>query len=116
MSATALTVTTTAAAGVSWPAMAAVDNGNGNTITNSGREAIIVTNLSGSTLTVGIVTSGVYQVQTVNYAVADVSATLNNNTSKIFGPFDPTLFGTTVTFSWSTGTNVTAGVLSLGVA
>ena len=116
MAATALTVTTTAAAGTVWPAGTAVDLGNGNSFTNTGREAMIVTNTSGGVLTVTIVTSGVYGVGSVNYAVADVTATQSNNVSRIYGPFDTTLFGSSVSVSWSTGTNVTANVLSLGSA
>lgn len=119
MTATALSVVTTAAAGTVLPAQAAVDNSNGNTFTNTGREAMIVTNLSGSSLTITITTNGVYAVGAVNYAVADLTVTLANNTSKIIGPFDKTLFNDgsqNVDLAWSTGTNVTCNVISLGTA
>lgn len=119
MSATALSVVTTAAAGTVLPAQTAVDSGNGNTFTNTGREALIVTNLSGSSLTVTITTNGVYAVGSVNYSVADLVVTLANNTSKIMGPFDKTLFndgGQNVDIAWSTNTNVTCNVISLGTA
>ncbi len=119
MSATALSITTTAAAGTVLPAQAAVDNGNGNTFTNTGREALIVTNTSGVSLTVTITTNGVYAVGAVNYSVADLVVTLANNTSKIIGPFDKTLFNdgsANVDVAWSTGTNVTCNVISLGTA
>jgi hypothetical protein len=45
--------------------------------------------------------------------------TLANNTSKIIGPFDKTLFNdgsANVDVAWSTGTNVTCNVISLGTA
>ena len=119
MTATALSVVTTAAAGTVLPAQAAVDSSNGNTFTNTGREALIVTNLSGSSLTVTITTNGVYAVGSVNYAVADLTVTLANPPSKVMGPFDKTLFndgGGNVDIGWSTGTNVTCNVLSLGSA
>lgn len=119
MTATSLTVTTTAAAGTVLPAGVTVDNTNGNVFTNTGREAIIVSNLSGGTLTITVTTNGVYAVGTVNYAVADLTVTLNNNTTKILGPFDKTLFNDgngAVDLAWSTGTNVTAQVISLGSA
>lgn len=119
MTATSLSVVTTAASGTVLPAGAAVDNSNGNVFTNTGREAMIVSNLSGGVLTVTIVTNGVYAVGTVNYAVADLAVNINNNTSKILGPFDKTLFNDAngaVDISWSSGTNVTAQVISLGTA
>ncbi len=119
MTATALTVTTTAAAGTVLPAQVAADNSNGNTFTNTGREALIVTNLSGGVLTVTITTNGVYAVGAVNYAVADLAVNVANNASKIIGPFDKTLFNdgsANVDIAWSTGTNVTCRVISLGTA
>lgn len=117
MTATSLSVTTTAALGTTFNAAAAVDQANGNTFTNTGREAIIITNLSGSTLTVTFTCNDHYKVATVNYAVTNLAVTLNNNTSKVCGPFDKTLFNDgsgNVDIAWSTGTNVTARVFSLG--
>lgn len=119
MTATSMSVTTSAALGTLFNAAAAVDQANGNTFTNTGREAIIVTNLSGSSLTVTFTTNANYTVSTVNYAVADLTVTLANNTSKVCGPFDKTLFNDgngAVDIAWSTGTNVTARVFSLGSA
>lgn len=119
MTATALTVTTTAAAGVVLPAANSVDAGNGNTFSNTGREMMIVNNINAATLNVTITTNGVYSVGSVNYAIADVLGTVANGTSKVFGPFDKVLYNdanSNVDVSWSAGTNITVSVISLGTA
>ncbi len=119
MTRTALTITTTAAAGVTLNAAQAVDNTNGNTFTNTGRELIEITNGSGSTLTVGFTTNGVYTVGLTQYAVADLNVSVLNATSKVCGPFDKTLFNdgsNNVDVDWSSGSSVTCRVISLGTA
>lgn len=119
MTATQLTVTTTAAAGVVLPAGTAVDSGNGNLFVNTGREIMIVSNINAATVNVTITTNGVYAVGAVQYAIADLVGTVANGTSKVFGPFDKVLFNdanANVDVSWSSGTNVTASVISMGTA
>lgn len=119
MTATAFTVTTTAAAGVVLPAAGAVDNTNGNSFANSGRELIEVTNASGGALTISFVTQGVYTVGITSYPIADLNVSLANATTRGYGPFDKTLFNDTdgnVQITWSTGTSVTARVISLGTS
>lgn len=119
MARTTLTVTTTAAAGVVLPAPAAVDAPNGNQFVNSGREQIEITNGAGSPVTATVTTNGVYTVGAVQYPVADLAITITNGTSKACGPYDKTLFndGTgQVLIDWSSGTTITARVISLGTA
>lgn len=119
MARTALTVTTTAAAGVVLPAPVAVDAPNGNQFVNTGREQIEVTNGSGSPITATFTTNGVYTVGAVQYAIADLVVTIAAGATKACGPFDKTLFndGTgLVLVDWSSGTTVTARVVSLGTA
>lgn len=119
MARTSLTVTTTAAQGAVLPAMAAVDQPNGNQFLNTGRELIEVTNGSGSTITVTFITNGVYTVGTVQYAIADSAQTIAAGATKAFGPFDKTLYndGTgQVLVDYTSGTTVTARVISLGTA
>lgn len=119
MTATQLTVTTTAAAGTVLPAAGAVDSGNGNIFTNTGRELMIVNNVNAATLNVTITTNGVYSVGSVQYAIADLVGTVANGTSKVFGPFDKVLFNDAngnVDVAWSANTNITVNVISLGTA
>lgn len=119
MTATALTVTTTAAAGTVLPAMGAVDASNGNSFTNTGREFIEVTNASGGALTISFITQGVYTVGVTTYPIADLNVSLANATTKGYGPFDMVLFNDTnanVQVTWSTATSVTARVISLGAS
>lgn len=110
MSATALTVTTSAPAGTVLPALAAVDGANGNTFTNTGREVIEIANGAGAPITATFVTTLTYQ----GYAIADLAVSITNGTSKTVGPFDVALFGDVVTVTWSSGTTVTARVTKLG--
>lgn len=119
MARTTLTVTTSAAAGVVLPAAAAVDQPNGNQFTNTGRELIEITNGSGSSITVTIVTNGVYTVGAVQYPIADLAITIAAGVTRVCGPFDKTLFndGTAqVLIDYTSGTTVTARVISLGTA
>lgn len=110
MARTALTVTDTAGpSGATLPAMGAVDAVNGNSFTNSAREQIEITNASGGSLTVTFVTTATYQ----GYAIADNVQTIANGASKVFGPFDSTLYSATVGVDWSTATGVTARVTKL---
>ena len=117
MARTALTVTTTAAAGTVLPAAAAVDNVNGNQFTNTGRELIEINNADSSSHTATFITNGVYSVGSVQYAISDLIVTITNGTSKVSGPFDKVLFndGTNnVDVDWSSATGMTARVISLG--
>lgn len=119
MTATALTVTTTAALGTVLPAATTVDSANGNTFANTNRELMIVSNINGPTLNVTITTNGVYSVGSVQYQIADLAATVANGVTKVFGPFDKTLFNdgaSNVDIAWSSSTNMTARVISLGTA
>jgi hypothetical protein len=114
---TTINSTTTVATGVVLNALAAVDNTNGNQFANTGREMIEIANTNGPTLTVTIITAGVYTVGTTDYAVADINATINNAQTKIFGPFDTTLFNdanNNVQITYSAGANVTQRVITLG--
>lgn len=119
MPATALTVTTTAASGTVYPANTAVDQPNGNSVVNTGRELVIVTNGAASPITVTFITQANYVVNSINYAVADNAQTVTNGTSKIFGPFDRNLYNDTnglLQITWSSGTTITANAISMGTA
>lgn len=120
MTATVLTPTTSAAAGVVYNAAAAVDAGSGNRFTNpTGRAIMEVINGAASTIVVTIVTQGTYAVGSVTYPIADLAVNVVNGTSKIFGPFDKALFNDTngdVQVTYSSGTTITARVIELGTA
>ena len=111
-----LTNTTSTAHGVVLPAPQAVSASD--TFVNTNRRTLIeVTNGGGSPITATFVTSGVYPISsTVTYDVADDAQTVTNGTSKVFGPFDTSLLGTTVTVQFSGTTSVTARVITLGDA
>jgi hypothetical protein len=109
----ALTVTSSTAHGTVLPAAQAVSASD--TFVNNGRTLIEVNNGGGSSTTVTFVTSGVYGLGTISYDVADDAQTVTNGTSKVFGPFDTTLLGTTVTVTFSPTTSVTARVIALGL-
>jgi len=110
-----LTSTTTTGHGITLPAAQAVSASDTFTNTN-GRTILEVTNGGGSPTTVTFVTSGTYAVRTITYDVADDAQTVTNGTSKVFGPFDTTLLGTTITVTFSPTTSVTARVIELGLA
>lgn len=119
MTATPFNISTTAAAGTVLPAAGAVDAGSGNSFVNSGREVVIVTNGAASPINVTFVTQGTYSVGTAVYAIADLVVAVTNGTSKVCGPFDKTLFndGTGLCqITWSSGTTITANVISMGAS
>jgi hypothetical protein len=111
-----LTLTTTTAHGVVLPAAQAVSSSDTFTNTN-GNTMLEVTNGGGSPITVTFVTSGVYPITSaVTYDIADDAQTVTNGTSKIFGPFDRTVLGTTVTVNFSATASVTARAIEKGSA
>jgi hypothetical protein len=119
MARTTLTVQTTAASGIVAAAATAVDQPNGNKFTNDGRTWIEIINGAGTTLTVTFITNGTYNVQAVAYPIADLAPTIAGTTTKVFGPFDKTLFNDSngdVNVDFSSGTTVTARVFALGTA
>ena len=117
---TAFAPTTTAAAGQTLPAAAAVDAANGNSFPNpTGRALIEITNGAASNINVTFITNGVYTVGAVQYTIADLVVLVVNATTKVCGPFDKTLFndGTgSVLVDYSSGTTITARVIELGTA
>lgn len=119
MARTAFVPVTTAAAGTVLSAATAVDAGNGNEFTNAGRAIIEITNGAAATITATFTTNGTYNVGAVSYAIADLAVTVASSTSKVCGPFDSTLFNSasgTVQVDWSSGTSITARVITLGTA
>src|SRR5215831_17632442 len=119
MARTAFAVTTTAAAGTTLPAAVAVDQPNGNQFTNTGRELIEITNGAASNINVTFITNGVYSVGSVQYPIADLVVLVVNATTKVCGPFDKVLFNDgsgNVDVDYSSGTSITARVISLGSA
>ena len=118
MARTAITPTTSAAAGTTLPASVAVDAANGNQFLNPTGKAIIeITNAGGASINATFITNGVYTVGSVQYPVADLVVAVANGASKVCGPFDKTLFndGTgNVQVDWSSGTSVTARVIEVG--
>ena len=119
MARSSLTVQTTAASGIVLAAAAAVDGSNGNEFANDGRTFIEVTKGAASSITATFVTNGTYNVGAVAYPISDLAVVLASSTTKAMGPFDKTLFDSasgTVEINWSSGTSVTARVISLGTA
>lgn len=121
---TALTPINATAPGTVLTASAAVDNTNGNKFANpTGRAIIEITNGSGGTLNVTFTTSATYNVVgtngTVTYNVADPLIAVANATSKVFGPFDKSLYNDAngnVIVNFSSGTSVTARVIEVFLA
>jgi hypothetical protein len=111
----ALTVTATTAAGTVLPAASAADVA-GDTFANTGRELIEINNADASSKTVTFTTTGTYNIGAVQYAIADLAVVVSNGTSKVCGPFDTSLFSSTVTIAYSAVTSVTVRVISLGLA
>jgi len=112
-------VTTTAAAGVTLPAPAAVDAANGNEFVNTGRELIEITNAAASAITATFITNNTYNVGSTAYAIADKAVVVAAGTTVGSGQFDRTLFNSatnTVQVDWSSGTSITARVISLGTS
>jgi hypothetical protein len=119
MARTTFAVTATAAAGTVIAASNAVDAPNGNQFVNTGRELVEITNGAASPINATFTTNGVYTVGVVQYAIADLVVNVTNGTTKVCGPFDKTLFNDANNFvyvDWSSGTTVTARVISLGTA
>lgn len=117
MAATSMTVTTSTPGGAVLPALGAVDAVNGNTFPNTGRESIEVANGAGAPITVTFTTTSSYTTAGgTAFPVADHVVTVTNGTSKIIGPFEIGAFSSTVTIAWSSGTTITARVVSLGAA
>lgn len=112
-----LTSTTSTAHGTVLPAAQAVSASDTFANTN-GRTLIEVTNGSGGSLTVTFVPVGTYNISsTVTYTVTSDAQTVSTGASKVFGPFNTTLFGTgTITVNFSATTSVTARVIELGAA
>jgi hypothetical protein len=84
------------------------------------RSIIEITNGgSGSPVTATFITNGTYLVGAVAYAIADLAVAIASGTTKVCGPFDTTLFNSatgTVQVDWSSGTSMTARVITLGTA
>lgn len=118
---TAFTVTTAAFGGTVLPAAAAVDAPNGNSIANTGttagRVVIEITNGAAASINATVTTSGNYNTTGGAHAVADEIIAITNGTSKIIGPWDPTLYNDAsgnVLIDWSSGTTITARCIALG--
>lgn len=75
-------------------ALEAADNSNGNSFSNSGVEALIVDNTTGGNVTI---TFRDKDGNTINAGATTIAA----NQTAVFGPFDPNIYGTTVTFTAS---------------
>lgn len=120
---TAFTVTTAAFGGTVLPAAGAVDAANGNSIANTGttagRVVIEVTNGAGAPINVTVTTNGNYNTVGGAHAVADEVIAVTNGTSKVIGPWEPTLYNDSsgnVLIDWSSGTTITARCVALGSA
>ena len=111
-----LTSTSSTAHGTVLPAAQAVSASDTFTNTN-GRTMLEVNNGGGGTCTVTFTAVGTYSVASgVTYAVAPDAQTVAAGASKVFGPFNTTLLGTTVTVTFSPTTSVTARVIEMGLA
>ena len=115
---TTINSVTTAAAGTLLNAAAAVDGTNGNQFANpTGRAIIEITNAAAANINVTFNTVGVATFGGVAYAIADVVGVIANATTKVFGPFDKSLFNDAngnVLVDYTSGTNVSARVLEVG--
>jgi hypothetical protein len=124
MARTAFTVINSTAPGTVLTAAAAVDASNGNSFANpTGRAIIEITNGGGASINVTFTTNATYNVVgtngTVVYNVADPLIAVASSTSKVFGPFDKTLYndGTgNVLVDFSSGSSVTARVIEVFLA
>lgn len=115
MARTALTVLTSARFGGSILdiAPAAVNNTDGNFFSNTGSEKLVVVNGSGGSLTVTVALPSSYR-SLDGLATAKTHVVLNSKTA-VIGPFPPDMYNQTngvVNVDWSTGTSVTASVVS----
>jgi hypothetical protein len=113
------TPTTTVATGVVLASAVAVDSGNGNEWTNTGRSLIEIFNNSASAITATFITQGTYSVGTQAYAINDNAVTVAASATQAAGPFDTALYNSTtstVQVNWSSGTGITARVIVLGTS
>ncbi len=121
---TALTPINSTAPGTVLTAAAAVDNTNGNKFANpTGRAILEVTNGGAGSINVTFTTSANYNVVGTNglvtYTVQDPLIAVSNGVSKVFGPFDKTLYNdanSNVIVNFSGGTSVTARVIEVFLA
>lgn len=121
---TALTPINSTAPGTVLTASAAVDGTNGNKFANpTGRAIIEITNGAAAVINVTFTTTATYNVtgtaSTITYNVADPLIGVTNGTSKVFGPFDKTLYNDTngnVIVNYSSGASVTARVIEVFIA
>jgi len=100
----ALTVTSVSTAGATVSAAAAA--GGGDTFANTGSELFYVINGGGSPITVTFATGTYFGGEPITARAVSV----NNGVTKIFGPFRPDIFGTTVNVTYSAATSVTVAV------
>src|SRR3954462_2288883 len=122
---TALTPINSTAPGTTLAAAAAVDGTNGNKFTNpTGRAIIEITNGAAGVINVTFTTTATYNVvgtngTSVTYNLADPLIAVTNATSKVFGPFDKSLYNDTngnVIVNYSSGTSITARVIEVFLA
>ncbi len=121
---TALTPINSTAPGTVLTASAAVDGTNGNKFANpTGRAIIEITNGAAASINVTFTTVATYNVvgtnSTVTYNVADPLIAVTNATSKVFGPFDKSLYNDAsgnVIVNFSSGTSITARVIEVFLA
>ncbi len=120
----ALTPINSTAPGTVLTASAAVDATNGNKFANpTGRAIIEITNGAAASINVTFTTVATYNVvgtnSTVTYNVADPLIAVTNATSKVFGPFDKSLYNDAsgnVIVNFSSGTSITARVIEVFLA
>ncbi len=121
---TALTPINSTAPGTVLTAGAAVDNTNGNKFANpTGRAIIEVTNGGAGSINVTFTTQANYNIVgttgTITYTVQDPLIAVANAVSKVFGPFDKSLYNdanSNVIVNFSGGTSVTARVIEVFLA
>lgn len=89
---TALTVTQASRAGTVLPAATAGDVANGNSVANNGQVVLIVENTGASTRTVTF-----HTIRSVDGLAAPTRVeSIPAGQVQLFGPYDPTDYGTTV--------------------
>jgi hypothetical protein len=112
MARTALTTVTTAGfgEGVADIGLESVDQPNGNSLTNTGREIVIIDNQNAGSIVCTVSASA--SDATYNAAL---SKTLTVATTKkaILGPFATKVHGNTVNLDWDIGASVTVAVVDL---
>jgi hypothetical protein len=121
---TAFTPINSTGPGTLLTAAAAVDGTHGNKCANpTGRAIIEITNGAAGAINVTFTTQANYNVVgtsgNVTYAVADSLIAVTNATSKVFGPFDKSLYNDTngnVIVNYSSGTSITARVIEVFLA